>query len=413
MDMVHDDTQRFLGAIAVLTLKVSQWSGRRVLRATDITLGDGGKLPSKSVASLGSKKVIDPEFLNPFDRLKKRAEVAIWNRSVDFMGHRAVPLAVLDELRSELRSLRDDFAAERTKAAGTYAAAFEDWVRKNPDFEGPLRDAHEPWSSIEPRYRFRWAILEVRPEAMESSDLDREIENLPSTALGEVAEMAGDFTNALTKDGRKPPYNAKVLGTLKRIRAKLDVLSFVDPALRVLVDRIDGFLAAVPEGSVLGEHARDLLGIAVLLSSEGSARAYADGLAQPEDAFGFGAWATLPPVDDDPAFQPTVSGRRRNGANGAAAKPSAAPAAAAGPLDFFVEWDAPAEAPPLPPVLPAPANGDGAPATGDADLYGLDRPMDDASPDPSATADDVAPAAPSTAPKASEPAPTAPAGWDF
>ena len=91
-----------LDNIAILVLSVSLWTGRKQLRQEDLKLADGSELPPQKLASLGSKRVMDPAALAPFATFKRRAERTVLAVGTRFLGGYAVPVEKLDELMTQL-----------------------------------------------------------------------------------------------------------------------------------------------------------------------------------------------------------------------------------------------------------------------------------------------------------------------
>ena len=69
-----------LDKLLICHIDCSIWSGRKKLRPEDFRLANGSQLPPKDVASLGSKKICDPEALANFERLKKEFAPFLSNR---------------------------------------------------------------------------------------------------------------------------------------------------------------------------------------------------------------------------------------------------------------------------------------------------------------------------------------------
>ena len=80
-----------LDKLLICHIDCSIWSGRKKLRPEDFRLANGSQLPPKDVASLGSKKICDPEALANFERLKKEAQRLCEQVGVRFLGGYAVP----------------------------------------------------------------------------------------------------------------------------------------------------------------------------------------------------------------------------------------------------------------------------------------------------------------------------------
>ena len=99
-----------LDKLLICHIDCSIWSGRKKLRPEDFRLANGSQLPPKDVASLGSKKICDPEALANFERLKKEAQRLCEQVGVRFLGGYAVPEDRIDQIVPELDRIGQEFA---------------------------------------------------------------------------------------------------------------------------------------------------------------------------------------------------------------------------------------------------------------------------------------------------------------
>ena len=74
---------RILDNLLALNLNVSLWSARRKMSQEDL---GGAELPPEDLASLGSKRIADPENLKVFGTLKARAFNYLDRHGVRFMN---------------------------------------------------------------------------------------------------------------------------------------------------------------------------------------------------------------------------------------------------------------------------------------------------------------------------------------
>ena len=74
---------RILDNLLALNLDISLWSARRKMSAEDL---GGAELPPEDLASLGSKRIADPESLRIFGTLKARAFNFLDRHGVRFMS---------------------------------------------------------------------------------------------------------------------------------------------------------------------------------------------------------------------------------------------------------------------------------------------------------------------------------------
>ena len=82
-----------LSKLVVVSLSISLWTGRKKLSPEDLGL-DFSKLPPEKLATLGSKKICDPEKLAVFSALKRRAERQCEAVGVRFLGGYAITMSI-------------------------------------------------------------------------------------------------------------------------------------------------------------------------------------------------------------------------------------------------------------------------------------------------------------------------------
>jgi len=72
-----------LDNLLALNLDISLWSARKKMTVEDM---GGAQLPPEDLASLGSKRIADPESLKVFSTLKSRAFCYLDRHGVRFMS---------------------------------------------------------------------------------------------------------------------------------------------------------------------------------------------------------------------------------------------------------------------------------------------------------------------------------------
>ena len=95
-----------LDHLVVVQLDIHIWTARKKLASADL---GGAELPPEDLASLGSKRVCNPEDLRAFGMLKARAVNALERSGIRFLNGWAVPEARMDAIGIELAAIRDEF----------------------------------------------------------------------------------------------------------------------------------------------------------------------------------------------------------------------------------------------------------------------------------------------------------------
>lgn len=269
-------TDLILDNVDVVKLDATIWSARKKLRAEDLILADGSKLPPDELASLGSMRLVDRERIGIFDTLKKEAERNLLKVGVRFLGGFAVPTAMTAGLISELDLIQARFDRHKAEFMACYADAVNEWVGRYPDFAQAIRRAVDTPDSVSGKLRFDYVVFRVS-KADSVASLDRATEGMGHSLFREVAQEA---TALLEKSllGRNQ-ITRNVLRPIRRMRDKLDGLGFLDHRVHPVVDTIDRLLASISATGQLDEEAFNrIFSVTMLLSDPDKMRRHGEGL---------------------------------------------------------------------------------------------------------------------------------------
>jgi hypothetical protein len=279
------ETTLILDRLIVVKIDAHIWGGRKKLRKEDLILADGSVLPPEDLASLGSKKIADPDELAVFNRLKKEAERICLKVGTRFLGGFAVPEVTIGSIQSELERIASRFGSARDDFLSRYDQTIEDWVAKHPEFAQIIRRAVDPVEVVAASLRFDYVVFRVtHPESIDTAtsdtcgdSLDRKVHSLSETLFREIAQEADELVESSLL-GRQA-VTRKALNPFKRIRDKLDGLAFLDHRVHPVVETLDDLLARVPKaGPLEGAYLREVLATALLLSDSERIKRHGDGL---------------------------------------------------------------------------------------------------------------------------------------
>jgi hypothetical protein len=257
------------------------WSGRQKLQAVDLQFKNvmGVELPPEMLASLGSKKICDPEKLKPFFKIKRKVESLIQANAIVFRrGINAVPATKARTLYAAIDALGVQFEQARVDFLKSFDKTVEDWKATNADWAGIL-NAAPPRDAVEKKLSFAVNVFRLAPATDDpDDDLNREVMSAASGMRAQLmAEVSGEFSKMLARDlGMKDKTTRKTLNPVKRMRDKIDGFTFLDPALKSLVVMIDKVLASMPsEGPIEGPPLASLFMLVSLMSNADRALAAA------------------------------------------------------------------------------------------------------------------------------------------
>ena len=259
---------RILDRLLALNLTVNLWSARRKMTAEDL---GGANLPPEDLASLGSKRIADPETLKIFGTLKARAVNYLDRHGVRFMCGWAIPEEQAGEIIQELVKIRDAFLAAKESFLADYDQSIPVWIEKHQQWGEIIRGSTVGPDYVRARMAFRWQMFKVAPlmehedsNAVLESGLVDEVTHLGSTLFAEIAHDADDMWRRVYQG--RVEVTHKALSPLKTLHRKLMGLSFVEPHVAPVADIIRLAINRMPaKGTITGAELLLLQGLICLL----------------------------------------------------------------------------------------------------------------------------------------------------
>ena len=283
--MTHE-ANIMLERVVLVKVEATIYGAHKKLKKEDLVLADGSKLPPEDLASLGSKRLLDPDRLTVFNRLKKEAERICLRVGTRFLGGFAIPNESAAGITAELERIAQDFAVAKTDFLAGYNAAVTDWVVRHPEFAGIIEQAVDSVEFVSTRLSFDYLVVTVGlPEALPPADvarLETKIGSMSEQMFYEIAVEANQFIeqSLLGKD----QVTRSALRPIRRMRDKLDGLGFLDYRVAPVVNTIDDLLAKIPDkGAIAGGILQEILATALLLADPVKTRRHGEGLLAAQD----------------------------------------------------------------------------------------------------------------------------------
>lgn len=267
-----------LDRLAILQVDFDIWSGQTKLDDPDVKIGVGGELPPKEFASLGQKYLIDKEHLRPFHRLKTEARRLCLAIGMPFMNGFAVPLDKVDGVCSELDKISVEMNSLKIDFLSSYQQYVNSWEAKNPDYADAIRAGSLPMEVVDKRIGFDYQVFQVNPvNDVQSKKLNSMASGLSDVLMDEIIDEANKFFHSNLK-GRET-VGTTTRKTLKRLRDKVEGLSFLDSRFLKIVELLEKTLDGyVGFGKVVhGEQFYKILSATLILSSRDKINEYAAG----------------------------------------------------------------------------------------------------------------------------------------
>jgi len=283
--MTHE-ANIILERVVLVKVEANIYGARKKLKKEDLVLADGSKLPPEDLASLGSKRLLDPDQLTVFNRLKKEAERICLRVGTRFLGGFAIPNESAAGITVELERIAQDFAVARTQFLAGYDAAVTDWVVRHPEFAGIIEQAVDSVEFVSTRLSFDYLVVTVGlPEALPPEDvarLETKIGSMSEQMFYEISVEANQFIEQSLLGKDQVTRNA--LRPIRRMRDKLEGLGFLDYRVAPVVSTIDSLIARIPDkGAITGGILQEILATAMLLADPDKTRRHGEGLLAAQD----------------------------------------------------------------------------------------------------------------------------------
>jgi hypothetical protein len=315
--------------VVLVQIRATKWSGTRQVPKNDPNLRVDDPPPEKVWRSWGSKAVFDQDELRIFDAIEKDADRSALSVGTRFLLPRqyVVHAEQAPGLERKLQDCKRRHEAARDDLVSRYDDILEAFIIANRQWEAFIRASSMQPEHVATRFRFEYLVIPVEGGA--TRVIEEQMPVLAAGILGEVETIGRDLIRNLT--GRDT-MTRRGLGPFKRIRDKLDALSFVDQRFQPIIDAIDEWVARIPRnGPIDGHLFSEAYGLALLL-----------GDAQRMASHGAGQLAarTAPPMsDEDEAPEPEDDQAKEDVSSDAAAALREEPAEEAGD-DIDDELDA-------------------------------------------------------------------------
>jgi hypothetical protein len=258
-----DNNIKILDQLTAVNLNVSIWTARKKLTTEDF---GGVELPPEELASLGSKKICDPESLRIFSTLKARAVSQLDRIGIRFLGGWAIPDEKTTFIYDRLLEVKNEFLLAKEDFLNNYDLSVKSWVDKHPGWESLIADSCVSAEQVRNRLSFNWQFYKVVPpeQSFVQDSLKNEVDSLGTTLFSEIAKDAQSVWQKVYLG--KTEISHKALSPLNAIKNKLLGLSFVEPTAAPIAAIIEEVIVSVPKrGLIKGQHLLTLQGLVSIL----------------------------------------------------------------------------------------------------------------------------------------------------
>jgi len=249
------------------TLDINIWSGCKKLTPKDFGY-NADLLPPGKLASLGTKKVFNPSYLDPFKRIRYDVGYFLAQYSLSFAKGFIYPLASADFINERLEEEKEKFIEKKRLFLNDYESNMEEWLQEadNAQWRHLISGSMVDVAYVANRFNFRWYTMSFNPAA-KSGQLEEAVINLPTSVFADVVDSAKKLMLS-AREEQKVQTNQKAIGPFERIMEKLNRMRFFNPKAATLARGIELVLNTLPvEGTIVGADFQRLLSLANSLSS--------------------------------------------------------------------------------------------------------------------------------------------------
>ena len=244
------------------------WTGRAKMSETDFGF-DHGELPPEAIASLGSKRVIDPEALKPLNKIRYQMRRSCMEVGVRFLGGFAVPANAAETLVKKLESLVLEGEVIKGDFMQSLDRKLQIWHAAHPKWAHILSAGTPERESIAKRIQFGFhAILVTTPENdIVAKSIINAVDGMGASIIDEISSEARTFVEKSLDDGRDQG-SQKTLLPMRRIAKKLAGMRYIDPQFQKITEVVDAVIDTLPlSGRVEAQDFINLTRLANLLSN--------------------------------------------------------------------------------------------------------------------------------------------------
>ncbi len=282
---IQQNEIKILDQILLVDLSgIHLWTARKKLKPEMLE----GKIPPAKLASLGSMRVIDPERLKPFEKIKRRATSVLENYGIKFLGGYAVPQEKIRDVVDELEALKNQFYDLKNNFIPNYDRWVTEWIDKDwerPEWREAIARSVTPKAQVDQGIQFGYAACRVAPDGDKhlSQTLGSQVRGLSDQLYSETAETAERLME--TGLATRGHVTQTTLNTVRRMNNKLKGLMFLSGDVKALADYIDEILDSLPKNGVVnGTQYNQVVMLVSSLSEEDSIRRLIKNLSQANGA---------------------------------------------------------------------------------------------------------------------------------
>ena len=219
----------------IVRIDIASWTGKAKLTRADIP--ESVDLPPEDIALLGQKRLINPNTLKEFGKLKTRASRLMDRYGAKFLSGWLVDSQYVNELAGQIGEIKKEYDEARDNFLRTYTDEVESWMQQHPRWRSILDTVIPDPAKMASKFHMGWQMYKIEPVQNDVIP-DTTAEELVAVQEKDINELAS-AVNEIYRDSFKDRTGAVTTRTIK--------------PLRDLADRCERLRAIYPSALMVGE----------------------------------------------------------------------------------------------------------------------------------------------------------------
>lgn len=213
----------------VVRIDIASWTGKAKLTRADIP--ESVDLPPEDIALLGQKRLINPNTLREFGKIKSRVIRLMDRYGAKFLSGWLVDGQYVNELAGQIGELKKEYDEARDNFLRTYTDEVESWMQQHPRWRSILDTVIPDPAKMESKFHMGWQIYKIEPVQNDVIP-DTTAEELVAVQEKDINELA-DAIREIYRDSfeeRKSALTQRSMRSLKDLAARCERLRVIYPS---------------------------------------------------------------------------------------------------------------------------------------------------------------------------------------
>lgn len=236
-----------MSKLVIVAPEFNAYGGAHVLHAKDLGLA-AESFPDRKVAELGCKKVIDPEHLKPFGKLRARAWAVAEKRGIRLLDGYGQNPDLAKEVVAEIQAICREAQSHADFIGNNWLSLVDEWAKANPKWSTLVRESAPSAQWI--RSRFHFAVRAypmdlgtLQEMGIEENDLISEMGGLGDRLISDLSHAAkGMWEEFISRE----KILERQISPLKTMAEKAKALGFLDKRAVTVGQDIQALLDTLP-----------------------------------------------------------------------------------------------------------------------------------------------------------------------